>query len=46
MRLSRGGFVYRIEDIDIASDRGGINRQLGHNKQPYDLFKFPKVVFM
>ena len=44
MRLSRGGFVYRIEDIDIASDRG-INRQLGHNKQPYDLFKFKGVVF-
>ena len=44
MRLSRGGFVYRIEDIDIASDRG-INRQLGHNKQPYDLFKFKGGVF-
>tara|TARA_R100001463_G_scaffold126053_1_gene183620 strand:+ start:1 stop:1161 length:1161 start_codon:yes stop_codon:yes gene_type:complete len=44
MRLSRGGFVYRIEDIDIASDRG-INRQLGHNKQPYDLFKFKGGVY-
>ena len=44
MRLSRGGFVYRIEDIDIASERG-INRQLGHNKQPYDLFKFKGGVY-
>jgi len=44
MRLSRGGFVYRIEDIDIASERG-INRQLGHNKKPYDLFKFKGGVY-
>jgi len=44
MRLSRGGFVYRIEDIDIASDRG-VNRQLGHNKKPYDLFKFKGGVY-
>ena len=44
MRLSRGGFVYRIEDIDIASERG-INYQLGHNKQPYDLFKFKGGVY-
>ena len=44
MRLSRGGFVYRIEDIDIASDRG-INRQLGHKGRPYDLFKFKGGVY-
>jgi len=44
MRLSRGGFVYRIEDIDIASKKG-VNRQLGHNKKPYDLFKFKGGVY-
>ena len=44
MRLSRGGFVYRIEDIDIASERG-INRQLGHKGKPYDLFKFKGGVY-
>ena len=44
MRLSRGGFVYRIEDIDIAS-RAGINRQLGHKRKAYDLFKFKGGVY-
>jgi capsid portal protein len=44
MRLSRGGFVYRIEDIDIAS-RKGINKQLGHKKKPYDLFKLKGGVY-
>lgn len=44
MRLSRGGFVYRIEDIDIASERG-INRQLGHKGRAYDLFKFKGGVY-
>jgi len=44
MRLSRGGFVYRIEDIDIAS-RDGVNRQLGHKGRPYDLFKFKGGVY-
>ena len=44
MRLSRGGFVYRIEDIDIGRDRG-INRQLGHKRQAYDLFKFKGGVY-
>jgi len=44
MRLSRGGFVYRIEDIDVASERG-INRQLGHKGRPYDLFKFKGGVY-
>ena len=39
MRLSKGGTVYRIEDIDKAS-REGVNRQLGHKGKPYDLFKF------
>ena len=44
MRLSRGGFVYRIEDIDTAS-RNGINKQLGHKGRPYDLFKFKGGVY-
>ena len=44
MRLSRGGFVYRIEDIDAAS-RAGVNRQLGHKGKPYDLFKFKGGVY-
>jgi len=44
MRLSRGGFVYRIEDIDIAS-RDGVNKQLGHKGRSYDLFKFKGGVY-
>ena len=31
--------VYRIEDIDEAS-RKGVNRQFGHEKQPYNLFRW------
>ena len=44
MRLSRAGFVYRIEDIDKAS-REGVNRQLGHKGRPYDLFRFKGGVY-
>ena len=44
MRLSRGGFVWRIEDIDKASD-AGVNRQLGHKGKKYDLFKFKGGVY-
>ena len=44
MRLSRGGFVYRIEDIDKAS-QSGVNRQLGHKGKKYDLFKFKGGVY-
>ena len=44
MRLSRGGFVYRIEDIDKAS-QAGVNRQLGHKGRKYDLFKFKGGVY-
>jgi len=44
MRLSKGGFVYRIEDIDAAS-RAGVNKQLGHKGRPYDLFKFKGGVY-
>lgn len=39
MNRTRSGVVYRLEDIDKAS-RAGINRELGHKRQPYDLFKF------
>jgi len=39
MNLSRSGIIYRLEDIDRAS-RDGVNMQLGHKGQPYDLFKF------
>mgnify|MGYP003113536090 CR=1 FL=1 len=44
MRLSRGGFVYRIEDIDKAS-QSGVNRQLGHKGRKYDLFKFKGGIY-
>jgi hypothetical protein len=44
MRLSRGGFVYRIEDIDKAS-QSGVNRQLGHKGKKYDLFKFKGGIY-
>ena len=44
MRLSRAGFVWRIEDIDKASD-AGVNRQLGHKGKKYDLFKFKGGVY-
>ena len=36
--------VYRLEDIDQAS-RKGVNSNLGHNAQPYDLFKFKGGVY-
>ena len=44
MRLSRGGFVWRIEDIDNAS-RSGVNKQLGHKGKKYDLFKFKGGIY-
>jgi len=44
MRLAQGGFVYRIEDIDKASD-AGVNRRLGHKGRKYDLFKFKGGVY-
>jgi len=44
MRLSKSGIVYRLEDIDKAS-RDGVNRELGHNKKPYDLFKFKGGIY-
>jgi hypothetical protein len=39
MKRTNSGVVYRLEDIDRAS-RSGVNKELGHEKQPYDLFKF------
>jgi hypothetical protein len=39
MSRTNNGVVYRLEDIDKAS-RAGVNRELGHKGQPYDLFKF------
>ena len=44
MRLSNSGVVYRLEDIDRAS-REGVNMQLGHKGQPYDLFKYKGGVY-
>ena len=38
MQRTNNGVVYRLEDIDKAS-REGVNRELGHKGQPYDLFK-------
>ena len=44
MRLSKSGIVYRLEDIDRAS-RDGVNKQLGHKGQGYDLFKFKGGIY-
>jgi uncharacterized protein YwgA len=39
MARTNSGVVYRLEDIDKAS-RAGVNKELGHLGQAYDLFKF------
>tara|TARA_R110000796_G_scaffold716_4_gene2705 strand:+ start:1105 stop:3150 length:2046 start_codon:yes stop_codon:yes gene_type:complete len=44
MRLSADGIVYRLEDIDRAS-RDGVNKELGHKGQAYDLFKFKGGIY-
>lgn len=44
MSKSKAGNVYRLEDIDRAS-REGVNSELGHKKQPYDLFKYKGGVY-
>ena len=44
MRESDKGIVYRIEDIDKASAEG-VNKQLGHKKKAYDLFRFKGGVY-
>ena len=44
MRLAGGGTVYRIEDIDFASEEG-VNKQFGHKGKKYDLFKYKGGVY-
>ena len=44
MNMASAGTVWTIEDIDRAS-REGVNRELGHNRQPYDLFKFKGGIY-
>ena len=44
MKLAQADFVYRIEDINKAS-RAGINRQLGHKGQKYDLYLYKGGVY-
>mgnify|MGYP003626169447 FL=1 len=44
MRLSRANIVYRIEDIKRAS-KDGVNQELGHNGEPYNLFKFKGGIY-
>ena len=44
MRLSRANVVYRIEDINRASE-DGINQELGHDGRPYNLFKFKGGIY-
>jgi hypothetical protein len=39
MSRSGRGVVYRIEDIDKASN-AGVNKSFGHKGKPYDLFRF------
>ena len=44
MNMASAGTVWTIEDIDKAS-RQGVNRELGHNRQSYDLFKFKGGIY-
>ena len=44
MRLTRANVVYRIEDINRASE-DGINQELGHDGRPYNLFKFKGGIY-
>jgi len=44
MNMASAGTVWTIEDIDKAS-REGVNRELGHNRQSYDLFKFKGGIY-
>ena len=44
MSAAQNGTVYRLEDIDKAS-REGVNSNLGHKGQPYDLFKFKGGIY-
>jgi len=44
MNMANAGIVWTLEDIDRAS-REGVNRELGHNGQPFDLFKFKGGIY-
>ena len=44
MNMARAGIVWTIEDIDRAS-REGVNREFGHNGQPFNLFKFKGGIY-
>ena len=44
MNMANAGIVWTIEDIDRAS-REGVNKELGHNGQPFSLFKFKGGIY-
>ena len=44
MKLSDKGIIYRIEEIDRAS-REGVNKQLGHKRKAYNLFRFKGGIY-
>ena len=44
MRLSAQNIVYRLEDINKASE-DGVNKELGHEGRSYSLFKFKGGVY-
>ena len=44
MNRTAKGIVYRIEDIDKAS-QDGVNKSFGHKKKKYDLFKYKGGVY-
>jgi hypothetical protein len=44
MNMANTGIVWTIEDIDRAT-REGVNKELGHNGQPFSLFKFKGGIY-
>ena len=44
MRIANDGIIYRIEDIDKASQEG-VNKQFGHKGKKYDLFRYKGGVY-
>ncbi len=42
--MAKTNIVWRIEDIDKATDEG-VNKQLGHNRKPYNLFRFKGGIY-
>ena len=44
MAIAKSGVIYRIEEIDKASDKG-VNKQLGHKGKAYNLFKFKGGIY-